>query len=204
MMPVMDGLALCDKIKRNYNTSHIPVIMTTALGTDNDRITGLDTGADAYVTKPFNMDVLRSTANNLLNNRNKLQGKWASNSVTEEHIEKRDVQSSDDQLLTRVVKVINEHIDDPNLNVEAIADKVGISRVHFYRKMKELTGQSPRDFLKTIRLKEAARLLTEKHYDITTVCVETGFKNLSSFSTSFKSVYGISPTEYAKSKNNDE
>lgn len=198
MMPVLDGLTLCDKIKKNYNTSHIPVIMTTALGTDNDRIQGLDTGADAYVTKPFNMDVLRSTANNLLNNRNKLQGKWAANNVTEEHIEKRDVQSTDDQLLTRVVKVINEHIDDPELNVEVIADKVGISRVHFYRKMKELTGQSPRDFLKSIRLKEAARLLSEKHYDITTVCVETGFKNLSSFSTSFKSVYGISPTEYAK------
>ncbi len=204
MMPVMDGLALCEKIKRNYNTSHIPVIMTTALGTDNDRITGLDTGADAYVTKPFNMDVLRSTANSLLSNRNKLQGKWTANNVTEEHIEKREVQSIDDQLLTRVAKVINEHIDDPNLNVEAIADKVGISRVHFYRKMKELTGQSPRDFLKTIRLKEAARLLSEKHYDITTVCVETGFKNLSSFSTSFKSVYGISPTEYAKSKNNED
>jgi len=203
MMPVLDGLALCDKIKKNYNTSHLPVIMTTALGTDNDRITGLDTGADAYVTKPFNMDVLRSTANNLLNNRNKLMGKMAANNVTEEHIEKRDVQSTDDQLLTRVVKVINEHIDDPELNVEVIADKVGISRVHFYRKMKELTGQSPRDFLKSIRLKEAARLLTEKHYDITTVCVETGFKNLSSFSTSFKSVYGISPTEYAKEHKED-
>ena len=204
MMPMMDGLTLCDKLKKNYNTSHIPVIMTTALGTDNDRINGLDMGADAYVTKPFNMDVLRSIANNLLANRNKLQGKWATNNVTEEHIEKREVQSSDDQLLTRVVKVINEHIDDPNLNVELIADKVGISRVHFYRKMKELTGQSPRDFLKSIRLKEAARLLTEKHYDITTVCVETGFKNLSSFSTSFKSVYGVSPTEYAKTKGNEE
>ena len=198
MMPEMDGLTLCDKLKKNYNTNHIPVIMTTALGTDNDRINGLDTGADAYVSKPFNMDVLRSTANNLLSNRNKLQGKWQANTVTDEHIDKRDVQSSDDQLLTRVVKVINEHIDDPNLNVEVIADKVGISRVHFYRKMKELTGQSPRDFLKSIRLKEAARLLSEKHYDITTVCVETGFKNLSSFSTSFKSVYGVSPTEYAK------
>ncbi len=198
MMPVMDGLALCDKVKHNYNTSHIPIIMTTALGTDADRIAGLDTGADAYVTKPFNMEVLRSTANSLLTNRIKVQGKFAAKNIADENIEKREIQSADDYLLTRVIKVINEHIDDPELNVEVIADKVGISRVHFYRKMKELTGQSPREFLKTIRLKEAARLLTEKNLDITTVCVETGFRNLSSFSTSFKGVYGISPTEYAK------
>jgi len=201
MMPVMDGITLCQKIKQNFNTSHLPVILISALGTDSDRIAGISNGADAYVTKPFNIDVLRSTAINLLVSRLALQGKFATSQKTEEHIEKREIESADEHLLNRVIKVINANMEDPELSVEVIADKVGISRVHFYRKMKELTGQSPRDFLKTIRLKEAARLLSEKRLDITSVCAATGFKTLSTFSTSFKSVYGVSPSEYANRNN---
>ena len=199
MMPVMDGITLCSKIKHNFNTSHIPVILITALSDDADRIKGTDNGADAYVTKPFNIDVLRSTALNILNTRLLLQGKYASDDKVEKQIEKRDLLSPDEILLNRVIKVINDNMDDPELSVEIVADKVGISRVHFYRKMKELTGQSPRDFLKSVRLKEAARLLSEKNLDITSVCAATGFKSLSTFSSSFKAAYGRSPSEYTKS-----
>ena len=98
--------------------------------------------------------------------------------------------------MERVMRAINQNMDNPDLSVEMFADLVGISRVHFYRKIKELTGQSPRDFLKTIRLKEAARLLREKHLDITSVSDATGFKTLSTFSTSFKALYGMTPSEY--------
>ena len=198
MMPVMDGLTLCQKIKTNFNTNHIPVVLMTALGSDSDRIAGLTNGADAYVTKPFNIDVLRTVVVQQLKTRQMLQGKFHGDKQQEEKIKKIEVESPDENLMRRVMKVVNEQISNPDLSVEMIADKVGISRVHFYRKMKDLTGQAPRDFLKYIRLKEAGRLLKEKKLDITGVSIATGFKSLSAFSTNFKSLYGLSPTEYVK------
>ena len=198
MMPVMDGLTLCQKIKSNFNTNHIPVVLMTALGSDNDKIAGLTNGADAYVTKPFNIDVLKTIVLQQLKTRHLLQGKFHGDKQHEEKIDKVEVESPDENLMRRVMKVINEELSNPELSVEMIADKVGISRVHFYRKMKDLTGQAPRDFLKYVRLKEAARLLKEKKMDITGVSIATGFKSLSAFSTNFKSLYGLSPTEWAK------
>ena len=196
MMPVMDGLTLCQRIKQNPLTSHIPVILITALSSDADRIDGLQGGADAYVSKPFNIDVLRTTAVNLLQSRLLLQGKYTTEQKTEEKLDKVEITSPDEHLMERVMRAINQNMDNPDLSVEMFADLVGISRDHFYRKIKELTGQTPRDFLKTIRLKEAARLLREKHLDITSVSDATGFKTLSTFSTSFKALYGMTPSEY--------
>lgn len=199
MMPVMDGMTLCQKVKSNFNTNHIPIILMTALGSDADRIAGISNGADAYVSKPFNIDILRTTAINLMKTRLLLQGKYNGEKQQEEKIEKIDVETPDEHLMRRVMKVINENIDNADLSVEMIADKVGISRVHFYRKMKDLTGQSPRDFLKYVRLKEAARMIKEKkNIDITGVSIAVGFKSLSSFSTNFKTLFGKSPSEYAK------
>lgn len=198
MMPVMDGMTLCQKLKSNFNTNHIPIVLVTALGSDADRIVGISNGADAYVSKPFNIDVLRTTILQLLKTRQILQGKYHGDKQQEEHIDKVEMESPDENLMKRVMKVINENMDNPELSVEVVADKVGISRVHFYRKMKDLTGQSPRDFVKYVRLKEAARLLAEKDYDITGVSVATGFKSLSAFSTSFKALYGLTPSEWVK------
>ena len=196
MMPEMDGLTLCQNIKQNPLTNHLPVILITALGSDAERIEGLAGGADAYISKPFNIDVLRTTAINLLESRLMLQGKFMTEQKTEEKLEKRELVSPDEHLMERVMRVINKNMDNADLSVESFADQVGVSRVHFYRKIKELTGQSPRDFLKTIRLKEAARLLREKNLDITSVSDATGFKTLSTFSTSFKALYGMTPSEY--------
>lgn len=198
MMPVMDGLTLCQKIKSNFNTNHIPVVLMTALGSDSDRIAGLTNGTDAYVAKPFNIDVLRTVVVQQLKTRQMLQGKFHGDKQQEEKIDKVEMESPDENLMRRVMKVINENMSNSELSVEVIADKVGISRVHFYRKMKDLTGQAPRDFLKYVRLKEAGRLLKEKKYDITGVSIATGFKSLSAFSTNFKSLYGLSPTEWVK------
>ena len=198
MMPVMDGMTLCQKLKSNFNTNHIPIVLMTALGSDADRIAGITNGADAYVSKPFNIDVLRTTVIQLMKTRQMLQGKYHGDKQQEEKIDRVEMESPDEHLMRRVMKVINENMDNPELSVELIADKVGISRVHFYRKMKDLTGQAPRDFVKYVRLKEAARLLSKKNYDITGVSVATGFKSLSAFSTNFKSLYGLSPTEWVK------
>lgn len=204
MMPVMDGMTLCQKLKQNFNTNHIPIVLMTALGSDSDRIAGITNGADAYVSKPFNIDVLRTTVVQLLKSRQLLQGKFHGDRQHEEKIDRVEIESPDEHLMKRVMKTINENMDNPELSVEMIADKVGISRVHFYRKMKDLTGQAPRDFLKYVRLKEAARLLSEKKLDITGVSIATGFKSLSAFSTNFKSLYGLSPSEWVKKMQKEE
>lgn len=198
MMPVMDGLTLCQKVKSNFNTNHIPILLMTALGSDADRIVGITNGADAYIPKPFNIDVLRTTVIGLLKNRQLLQGRFKSEKLKEENIEQIEVESPDENLMRRIMKVINENMDNDDLSVEMIADKVGISRVHFYRKMKDLTGQGPREFVKYVRLKEAARLLSTKKMDITGVSIATGFKSPSAFSTSFKGLFGLTPTEWMK------
>ena len=197
-------MTLCQKIKSNFNTNHIPVVLMTALGSDADRIAGLTNGADAYITKPFNIDILRSTILQLLKSRQLLQGKFHGDKQQEEKIDKVELESPDEHLMRRVMRVINENMSNPDLSVETIADKVGISRVHFYRKMKDLTGQAPRDYLKYVRLKEAARLLSAKKLDITGVSIAIGFKSLSAFSTNFKALFGLSPTEWMKKDDDTE
>ena len=180
------------------------MVLITALGSDTDRIAGLTNGADAYVPKPFNIDVLRSTILQLMKSHQLLQGKFHGDKQQEEKIDKVEMESPDEHLMARVMKVLNENLDNPELSVEIIADKVGISRVHFYRKMKDLTGQAPRDFVKYVRLKEAARMLSEKKLDITGVSIATGFKSLSAFSTNFKSLYGMTPSEWVKKEQKKE
>lgn len=196
MMPVMEGTTLCEKVKSNFTTNQIPVILLTAKNTDNDRIAGLSIGADAYMTKPFNVEVLRTTALNILQNHQMLRSHVQAAETREQKIEKVDVVSPDEHLMNRVMKCINENMSNPEMSVEMVADTVGVSRVHFHRKIKELAGQTPRDFIRNIRLEQAARLLREKHLDITDVSIATGFRSLSTFSSSFKSVYGMTPTEY--------
>lgn len=204
MMPVMDGMTLCQKVKSNFTTNHIPILLMTALGNDADRIAGIANGADAYLSKPFNIDVLKATVLQLMKTRRMLQGKFQGDKQQEENIDKVEIESPDEHLMKRVMKVINENLDNPDLSIEGIADQVGVSRVHFYRKMKDLTGQAPRDFIKYVRLKEAARMLSEKKLDITGVSVATGFKSLSAFSTNFKILYGVSPTTWLRQREDGE
>ena len=197
MMPVMDGITLCRKIKGSFNTNHIPVILLTAKSEDADRLEGLSTGADAYMSKPFNIDILRQTAENLLKNKRRLQGKYGV-ALQEEKMDKIELVSPNDQMMERVMKVINENISSPDLSVEFIADKIGISRVHFHRRLKDATGLTPHDFVRNIRLSQAAKLLAGKNFDITDVAIATGFRSVSTFSTCFKGYFGMTPTEYAR------
>ena len=197
MMPVMDGIALCRNIKGSFNTNHIPVILLTAKSDDADRLEGLSIGADAYMSKPFNIDILRQTAENLLKNKRRLQGKYGV-ALQEEKMDKIELVSPNDQMMERVMKVINENISSPDLSVEFIADKIGISRVHFHRRLKDATGLTPRDFVRNIRLSQAAKLLAGKNFDITDVAIATGFRSVSTFSTCFKGYFGMTPTEYAR------
>ena len=196
MMPEMDGNTLCSKLKSNVNTNHIPVILLTAMSREEDQLEGLDMGADAYLTKPFNMDILRRTILNLLSVRRTLRNKFTGQESQEDKVEAVAVKSPDDQLMERIMEVINENISDSDLSVDSIAQKVGISRVHLHRKMKELTNQTPHSFIRNIRLKQAARLLRDNKHNVTEVMYACGFSNAASFSTMFKNQYGCSPREY--------
>lgn len=196
MMPEMDGITLSRKMKQHINLNHIPVILLTAKSKTEDRIEGLETGADAYLVKPFNSELLKTTIHNLITNRERLRSKFTSEKQVEEKLEKIEKKSNDDILMEKVIKTINEHLADTSLNVEMLAANVGMSRVHMHRKLKELTGQSARDFIKTIRLKQAATLLRENGLTVSEVAYTTGFSNISHFSNSFKEFTGMSPTEF--------
>lgn len=196
MMPEMDGTTLCTKLKANINTNDVPIILLTAKSREEDQLEGLQTGADAYILKPFNMEILRRTIINLLTMRRTLKNKFTGKESQEEKVEQRKIQTPDDALMQRVMEVINENIGDSELSVDMIAQKVGISRVHLHRKMKELTNQTPHSFIRNIRLQQAAKLLKDGKQSITDVMYICGFSNSASFSTMFKNLYGCSPREY--------
>ncbi|MBR1687929.1 MAG: response regulator [Prevotella sp.] len=200
MMPVMDGIALCQKLKKNVNTNHIPIVMLTARNAEEDRLQGLENGADAYIVKPFSIDILRTTVANLLQSRQLLRNKYSGQESQAGRVETVTLKSPDERLLERVMTAINKNMSNPELSVEFISQEVGISRAHLHRKLKELTNQSPRDFIRNIRLKQAAQLLAESNQNITEVMYAVGFQNAASFSTMFKNFYGVSPKEYAKQR----
>lgn len=197
MMPEMDGLTLCRKLKQNTTVNHVPIVLLTAKSKPEDTLEGMEIGADAYIVKPFNTELLKSTIANLIANRRLLRNKFSGAQQQEDKMEKLSMKSSDEILMNKIMKVINEHLDDPALNVEMLAAEVGLSRVHVHRKLKELTNLSTRDFIKNIRLQQAASLLSQdKGLTISEIAYATGYSNLSHFSSSFREKYGMSPTEY--------
>lgn len=198
IMPEMDGITLCRKIKQNVNINHIPVILLTAKTDERDNIEGLDTGADAYMIKPFSIELLKKTVQNIIKNREILQNNFSGNQTQKDKIKNITLKSSDDKLMEKVMDIINNNIGNPQLNVEMISKKIGISRVHLFRKLKELTNQSTRDLIRNIRLQQAAALLSSKNLTIKEVAVATGFSNLTHFSNAFKELYGVPPTIYVE------
>ena len=201
MMPLMDGNTLCAKLKHNIRTNMIPVVLLTAKSSDEDKLEGLETGADAYIVKPFNLDILKRTLQNLIAARNIMRNKMEGKESQEKKVENLDMLTADDKLMERVMKVINANMKNADLSIDYIAKEVGLSRVHFYRKMKTLTNQSPHNFLRNIRMKQAARLFDDGHQNVNDVMYAVGYNNASSFSVAFKAVYGMSPREYIKLKN---
>lgn len=196
MMPEMDGLTLCRMVKQNLYKRHIPIILLTAKTRDEDNIEGLETGADAYLTKPFNMKILRHTVENLIHSREYLRNVTPAALQGAEDEEKPNLQAPDDRLVERAIRIIKSHLSEPDISVEQIAVEVGYNRSHLGRKLKKLTGLSTRDFIRNIRLQQAADLLGEKRYAISEVADLVGFTSLSGFSTAFKEQFGMSPMEY--------
>lgn len=204
MMPEMDGITLCKRIKSNSNINHIPVILLTAKTTDQDKAEGFETGADAYVVKPFNIELLIKQVIGLIENRKRLEIKPLENEENKALLETEPLKSSDKLLLEKILKLIHNNLSNSELNVDFLSKSVGLSRVHMYRKVKELTNQSTHDFIKTIRMNKAAEMLSQQKINISDVAYALGFSNLSHFSNTFKSFFGQSPTEYAEKQRNQE
>ncbi|MBR3480137.1 MAG: helix-turn-helix domain-containing protein [Prevotella sp.] len=198
MMPEMDGFTMLRMIKSNLNLSHLPVIMLTSKSDVANRLEGLEHGADAFLAKPFDMDELHLTIENLIKGRRHLKGKFSGAQQQTDKLEQPEVKGNDEMLMERVMKAVNKNLDDSDFNVETLCQEVGISRAQLHRKMKELTGLSTSEFIRNIRLEQAARLLKEKKINVTQVAYTVGFSNLAHFSTIFRKHFGVAPSEYAQ------
>lgn len=203
MMPEMDGIEMCDKIKKNEQTCHIPVIMLTAKTAIEQRIEGLKVGADSYIPKPFNIEHLKIRIQKLIEVRrvmkNKYEGK--SNTIKEEI---SSLKSTDEKFLEKLELIVKSKMAETDLSVETISQEIGLSRSQLQRKLKQLTQQNPSDYIRITRLRHAAWLLSSKNLSISEISYVTGFSSLSHFSNCFKEFYGMSPSHYMEIHRNSK
>jgi DNA-binding response OmpR family regulator/anti-sigma regulatory factor (Ser/Thr protein kinase) len=194
MMPQMDGMEFCKILKTDQYTSHIPVIMLTAKAGQEHKIEGLETGADSYLTKPFDHKELRTRVNNLIQQRKQLREKFS----TEIILQPRDIRitSLDEKFLKKVEDAIEKNLSDEKFGVPQLQDAIAMSKTQLHRKMKALTNQAPGEYLRHYRLHRAAQLLSQQGGNITEIAYEVGFGSLSYFTRSFKELYHQSPSEY--------
>ena len=207
MMPEMRGDELCHVLKNDIETSHIPIILLTALNNDRNIIEGLKTGADEYIVKPFNIGILRATISNILTNRSLLRHKYANLELNDDEDATTCTNCSTDldwKFISSVKKHVEENMDNGALNVEMLCSLLNMSRTSFYNKIKALTDQAPADYIRLIRLKRAAQLLKEQKYSITEVAEMTGFSDAKYFREVFKKHFSVSPSQYAKQKEEGE
>ena len=198
MMPKMDGVELCHKLKTNEKTAHIPVILLTAKASGEGKIEGLETGADDYIIKPFEAAELLVRIKNLIESRRKLREHF-SRQITLEPASIA-ITSVDEQFLQRVMQIIEAHMSDTSFGVDAFGREVGMSRTQLYRKLHALTDQSPSEFIKTIRMKRAAALLLQQYGNIGEVAFAVGYNDPSYFTKCFREVFGQAPSEYVSNQ----
>lgn len=195
MMPRMNGTDMCRRIKENIETSHIPIILLTAWSTDEGRAAGYKAGADAYIAKPFDMEVLLARISNLLEKQEKRQRDF-SHSISLDPKTVTD-SSPDEDFLKGVIACIEKNIDNSEYTIDSLATDVVMSRMSLYRKMKSLTGQTPADFIRTVRLKTAAKLLKAGNCNVSEACYRTGFASPQNFAKHFKEMFGVLPSQYS-------
>ena len=199
MMPKMDGFELCDKIKRDERTSHIPLILLTAKATEQDKIEGLETGADDFIMKPFEAKELKVRVKNLIEQRKRIVEHYRKKQLFD--ISEIDAASTDKKFLNRALEVIKKHISDEDFNVDSFANEIALSRVQLHRKLVALIGHPPGDFIRIVRLSKAAKLIKSNFGNISEIALEVGFSNPANFAKAFRSQFGVSPTEF---RNNSE
>jgi len=196
MMPGMDGLQLCKKVKSTIETSHIPVILLTAKTSVEHEIEGLETGADEYIHKPFHPRLLKLKVDKIIEAREVLKQQFSKN--TSFVAKEMTVTSADEKFLQKAIDFAKENLSDADLNIEKMSSALNISRVHLYRKLKAITNQNPTEFIRTIRLKQAAYLLTHGKLNVSEIAYLVGFNSHQYFSNSFQKYFNMSPTEFVK------
>ena len=196
MMPGTDGLELCEHLKNDERTSHVPIILLTARAGEEDQYEGLSAGADAYVTKPFKIKMLNARVTKLIESRLNLRKRYSQEVI----LKPKDIAISnlDEQFLEKVQGVLDERLTDSGLSVQEFSSAAGMSRMQLHRKLKALTGLSASEFIRSQRLKLAASLLKTSDVNVSQIGYEVGFNDPSYFSKCFKETYGVSPTEYSK------
>jgi len=194
LMPDMDGYEFCRKIRKDERTSHIPIILLTALGSREHEIEGLSYGADDYITKPFDLVILQTKIENILSVRQSLKQKYTGEIL----LQPRNIilSSPDERFLQKAIDVIEANIADPDLDIERFASEIGVSRMQLYRKLNALTEMTVKEFVRSIRLKRAAQLLVQRKLNISEVAYAVGFRDLSHFRKCFRQEFGMSASEY--------
>ena len=198
VMPVLEGDELCRILKSSVDTSHIPVILLTALSERENIIFGLEAGANDYIIKPFDLSVLKVRIRNILQNRQHLRDTVLSMDTPPEDTDYTS--QLDKEFMDKVMETIEKHLDNGDLTVEDIAGEVNMSRSVFFKKLKTLTGLSPVEFLKEIRMKRAAQLIETEEYNMAQIAYMVGLNDSHYFSKCFKQQYGMTPTEYKESR----
>lgn len=191
MMPVMDGIELCRAIKGNPETERIPFVLLTARMAQENKIEGMESGADDYITKPFNIDLLTLRMNNLL--------KWRRSGRTgrlEPQVKEIEITSLDEKLVKDATEFVEKNISDDELSVETLSAELNMSRVHLYKKLLSLTGNTPSEFIRLIRLRRAEQLLRQSQLNVAEISYEVGFNNPRYFSKYFREMYGMTPSQY--------
>lgn len=196
MMPVMDGMECCRRLKSEVQTSHIPVMMLTAYTMDEQKVKGYECGADSYILKPFSARLLQVRLRNLIDNRLRLQSFFADKTS----LRKEPIADLDKGFVEKLRALIDEQLGNSELSVEDLGDKIGMSRVQLYRKSKALTGYSPNELLRIARLKKATSLLASTEKTIAEITYEVGFSSPSYFTKCYKDYFGESPTDFLKRK----
>lgn len=196
MMPDMDGFEFCRKIRKDERTSHIPVLLLTALGSREHEIEGLSYGADDYITKPFDLVILQTKVENILSVRQSLKQKYAGEML----LQPRNIllSSPDERFLQKAIDVVENSIADPDLDIERFASQIGVSRMQLYRKLNALTEMTVKEFVRNIRMKRAAQMLVQKKLNISEVAYAVGFRDLSHFRKCFRQEFGMSASEYVE------
>lgn len=195
-MDIMDGFELCKQIKENLSTSHIPVVLLTAYALDEQRAIGFESGADAYIPKPFNESLLKIRVRKLIENRDRIKNYFQKNLTFGER--KENVAEIDKTFINKFRKLIEERLIDSDLNVDEIGKSLGLSRVQLYRKIKSLTNYAPNELVRIIRLKASEQLLITTEKSVSEIAYDTGFSSPSYFTKCFKEYFNESPTDYVK------
>ena len=199
-MPVMDGLSLCSKLRQDFSTCHIPIILLTAHTSVTNNLEGINVGADEFIAKPFSVDLLEAKCHNLLENRRMLREKFSQTIDSIENITKTD---KDTDFLNSIIEVIQTHVLEPEISVPFLCEQMHMSKSLLTRKLKGITGYSPREFIENIRMKHAARLLCDGSHNVSDVSYELGFSSPKYFTIRFKKIFGMTPSQYVEQQSSE-